>query len=86
MFADTIYFLCFVACLACAVLFLRSWLRLRLPLLFWSALTFTILSASNGILLVEKVFAADSALTGYRLLAAFLGATVLFYGLYREAR
>lgn len=86
MFADTIYFLCFVASSACAVLFLRSWLRLRLSLLFWSALTFTILSASNGILLVEKVFAADSALTGYRLLAAFLGATVLFYGLYREAR
>lgn len=86
MFADTVYFLCFVACSACAVLFLRAWLRLRLSLVFWSALTFAILSASNGLLLVEKVFATDAALTEFRLLAAFVGTSVLFYGLSREPR
>ena len=84
--SESVFLLCFGACSLCAVLFLRSWLRVRFPLLLWCALGFTFLAASNGLLLLDKVSVPDTDLSGYRLVAAFIGVGLLIYGLRREIR
>jgi hypothetical protein len=59
--AETVYVLCTLTCLACAVLLLRGYLRTRARLLLWSCLCFTALTVNNVLLFVDKVVFPERA-------------------------
>jgi hypothetical protein len=81
--AALIYSLCALTCLACVVLLFRSYRQTRGRLLFWSALCFVGLTASNILLVLDRlVFPND--LSAPRLAAAFIGLLLLLFGLIWE--
>lgn len=77
-----IYLLCALTALACFALLWRAWRANRASLLFWSALCFAGLTASNILLVIDKLVLPDSidlsALRGFVTLAALL---LLIFGL-----
>jgi hypothetical protein len=52
--AETVYVLCTLTSLACAVLLFRGYARTKARLLFWSGLCFVFLSLNNAFLFVDK--------------------------------
>ncbi len=84
--ALTVYLLCALASLACAVLLARGYRATRAPLLFWSALCFFILVATNSLLFLDLIIfpQIDLALlrSGFTL-AAF---GLFLYGLIFESQ
>lgn len=85
--AESVYVLCALTCLACAILLLRGYLRSRTRLLLWSALCFFFLTANNVLLFVDKVMFPDvNYLLGihfaiWRSLCALVGLLLLVFGL-----
>jgi hypothetical protein len=85
--AETVYVLCAVTSLACAVLLLRGYLRSRARLLLWSSLCFGFLFLNNVLLFVDKVVLPDQyALLGvpfavWRSAVALAGIGLLVIGL-----
>ena len=85
MIAATVYVLCALTALLCAVLLLQAWTRSRLPLLFWSGLCFVGLTASNTILVVDLLLLGpDISLLLWRNLSALAAVSLLVYGLVWE--
>ena len=82
--AAVIYSLCALTCLACAVLLFRSYRQARARLIFWSALCFIGLTASNILLVLDRLVLPNDLSTP-RLAAAFLGLLLLLFGLIWEA-
>ena len=82
--AALIYALCALTCVAAAVLLLRAWQRSRVTLLFWSGLCFIFLAASNGLLVLDRIFLPDTDLSTARFATAFIGLLLLVYGLIME--
>lgn len=77
-----IYFLCALTALACFALLWRGWRSNGAALLFWSALCFAGLSASNVLLVVDKlVLPADADLTPVRLVITLSAVLLLVFGL-----
>ena len=81
--AAVIYSLCALTCLACAVLLFRSYRQARARLIFWSALCFIGLTASNILLVLDRLVLPNDLSTP-RLAAAFLGLLLLLFGLIWE--
>jgi len=85
--AETVYVLCALTSLACAVLLLRGYVRARARLLFWSGLCFIFLFLNNVLLFVDKVVLPDVdevlgvAFVVWRSLAALAGLVLLVFGL-----
>lgn len=72
-----IYLMCALTAFACFALLWRAWRANRATLLFWSALCFAGLTASNVLLVVDKlVLPTEVDLTPLRL-AVTLGALLL---------
>ena len=85
MIAATVYVLCALTALLCAVLLLQAWTRSRLPLLFWSGLCFVGLTASNTILVVDLLLLGpEISLLFWRNLSALAALSLLVYGLVWE--
>lgn len=82
--AATIYTLCALTSLACAVLLLRAYSVSGMKLLFWSGMCFLGLTASNVLLVLDRIVYPDVDLYGARLLAALAGLLLLVYGLIWE--
>jgi hypothetical protein len=82
--AAVIYLLCALTCIACALLLFRAWATSRSSLLFWSALCFAGLTASNVILVLDRVVYPDVDLTTPRLAAALVGLLLMIFGLVWE--
>ena len=82
--AALIYTLCAVTCLLCAVLLLRGWRKTRAHLLFWSGLCFVGLTASNVLLVLDRLVFLDVDLTTPRLATALAGLLLLVFGLVWE--
>lgn len=84
--ALTVYLLCALASLVCAVLLARGYRASRAPLLFWGALCFFILVATNSLLFLDLIIfpQIDLALarSGFTL-AAF---AIFLYGLIFESQ
>jgi Family of unknown function (DUF5985) len=79
--AETIYVLCGLTSVACALLLLRGYQRTEVRLLFWSGLCFVGLALNNGLVLADLVAFPDIDFSLSRSLAA-LGATgLLVFGL-----
>jgi hypothetical protein len=81
MIAAIIYGLCGLTSLLCAGLLWRSYQRSRYRLLLWSALCFTGLTLSNGVLMLDKLIFPDIDLLPLRLASALVALLPLLYGL-----
>ena len=75
-----VYLLCLGASILCAGLLVRSYLRTRTSLLFWSALCFVFL-ALNSLAVVLDIFVIKAVdLTAWRQAASLAAVSVLLYG------
>ena len=82
--ALTVYVLCAVASLVCALLLARGYRATRMPLLFWGALCFFVLVATNSLLFIDLIIFPQLDFSVVRN-AATLGAfCLLLYGLIFE--
>jgi hypothetical protein len=85
--AETVYALCAVTSLACAVMLLRGYRRSRARLLLWSSLCFAFLFLNNALLFVDKVVVPDQELllgvpfAVWRSVVALTGVGLLVIGL-----
>ena len=82
--AAVIYSLCALTCLLCAVLLLRGWQKTRTHLLLWSGLCFVGLTASNVLLVLDRLVFLETDLTTPRLATALAGMLLLVFGLIWE--
>ena len=82
--AFTIYTLCALTSLACAVLLLASYRRTGHRLLFWSGWSFVAMTVNNLFLVFDKVIFPDVYLLPVRLVAALVSMLLLLYGLIYE--
>lgn len=82
--AAMIYLLCALTAMGCTWLLLRSYVRRRHRLLFWSGLCFAGLSVNNLILVVDRLVIPETDLSTWRLVAALLALLPLLYGLIWE--
>ena len=85
MIATAVYVLCAATALACAVLLGRSYVKTRLPLLFWSALSFVGLGIANVLLVVDLVIVTGVDLSLIRSLFTLSGLAILLYSLIWES-
>ena len=84
--ATTVYLLCALASIACAVLLARSWQRSRVRLLMWTALGFAGLSVNNILLFTDQVLVPERDLGIARDITGFAGIAILLFGLIWESR
>lgn len=75
-----VYILCFVTSIACAGLLGRTWRRSRVPMLFWSALCFALLSANNLFLILDMLVIHDLDLSPVRSFFSLGAVAVLLFG------
>lgn len=75
-----VYLLCFATSLLCVILLVRSYVRSRARLLFWSALCFVGLAANNLFLFVDLVMLPMVDLLPLRHLSTLAAIAVLVYG------
>jgi hypothetical protein len=75
-----VYLLCFATSLLCVILLVRSHVRSRARLLFWSALCFVGLAANNLFLFVDLVMLPMVDLLPLRHLSTLAAIAVLLYG------
>lgn len=85
MMLNAVFVLCALTSLACAVLLLRSYVRKRVRLLFWSGLCFAGLGLNNLLLIVDVHVVPTIDLSVWRSLPALVGIAALVYGLVWEA-
>ena len=83
--AATIYTLCTLTALLCAVMLLRAFGRSRYRLLLWSGLCFVGLTLNNLMLVLDKLAFPDIDLSVVRTVIALAAMIVLLYGLIWEA-
>lgn len=84
--AALVYSLGTLVTLVCAILLLRSYAKVRTPLLLWSGLCFAVLTLSNALLFVDLVILAnETSLYVARLATAAVGMLLLLYGLVFES-
>ena len=79
-----IYSLCALTALLCAILLLRAYARTRTRLLFWSGLCFVGLTASNIVLVLDRVVLPLVDLSTARLGVGLVALLLLIYGLVME--
>ena len=79
-----IYTLCALTSAACAFLLFRAYSQTQTSLTFWSGLCFTGLTASNVLLVVDRLILPEVDLYTWRLVAALAGLLVLVYTLVWE--
>jgi hypothetical protein len=79
--AGAVYILGVLTSLACAILLLRAYGRVRRRLLLWSGLCFAGLSVSNLLIFLDLVVFPDVDLYLARLTTAALAMLLLIYGL-----
>jgi len=80
-----IYGLCALTALLCAWLLLQSWRRSGYKLLLWSGLCFVGLTASNLLLIADKLIFSTVDLLPLRLATGMIALMLLIYGLIWDA-
>ena len=89
--AATVYILCALTSLACAVMLWRGFAQSRARFLMWSSLCFAGLAINNILLFVDKLVLPDvDSFAGisfpiWRSAAALIGLALLIYGLIWDA-
>lgn len=82
--AESVYVLCALTSLACAVLLLRGYAHKGTRLLLWSGLCFLALACENALLFLDLVVLPEMNLGIWRMLVPTLGMAALVYGLVWE--
>jgi len=80
-----IYGLCALTALLCAWLLLQSWRRSGYKLLLWSGLCFVGMTASNLLLIADKLVFKNVDLLPLRLATGLIAMMLLLYGLIWDA-
>jgi hypothetical protein len=75
-----VYLLCLGTSILCASLLVRSYLRTRSSLLFWSALCFVLLAVNSFIVVIDVLVLRNIDLTLWRHAASLAAVCVLLYG------
>jgi uncharacterized membrane protein len=84
---ETVYLLCAVTTVTCAVLLLRAYRRQRTRLLLWSSLCFVLLALNNTLVFVDLIVVpSEIDLSLWRSATALAGVGVLLFGLIWESR
>lgn len=83
--AVLVYIIGALTSLACAVLLLRAYARVRKRLLLWSGLCFAGLFVSNFLVFIDLVLLPDIDLYFWRLVTAAFAMALLLYGLVWES-
>lgn len=76
-----IYTLCTLTSLTCAWLLLRSYIRTKYRLLFWSGLCFVGLSLNNLLVVLDRIILPSIDLLLWRQVAGLVAVSLLVYGL-----
>ena len=84
--ALTVYLLCALASLVCALLLMRGYRATRMPLLFWSALCFFVLAVTNSLLFVDLGLFPQADLSIWRSGITLGAFSLLLYGLIFESQ
>ena len=80
-----VYILCALTSLGCTLLLIGRYRKSRVDLLFWSAIAFLLLTATNILLFVDLVLLPQSVdLSVYRNGVTLIAISVLLYGLIRN--
>jgi len=79
--AETVYALCAVTSILCAVLLLRGYRISRTRLLFWASLCFVCLAINNVLLFIDLIVVPDIDLASWRTGTALVGMCLLLHGL-----
>ncbi|MGZ8921637.1 MAG: DUF5985 family protein [Limisphaerales bacterium] len=80
-----VYILCALTSLGCTLLLIGRYRKTRVDLLFWSAVTFFLLTITNILLFVDLVIlGAGFDLSLFRNGSTLIGMMVLLYGLIRN--
>jgi hypothetical protein len=85
IWAASVYLLCFLASVACALLLVRAYDRYKSRLLLWSALCFVALSIDNLLLLLDALVFTEIDLRFYSAAVTFVGLCFLLYGFIWES-
>jgi hypothetical protein len=81
-----VYILCALTSLGCTLLLIGRYRKTRVDLLFWSALAFLLLTATNILLFIDLGLLGQSVdLSVYRNGATFIAVNILLYGLIRNS-
>lgn len=83
--AITIYSLCALTALICAILLFSGFRRSGYRLLLWSGLCFSGLTLNNGLLVIDKILLPDVDLSLFRTATAAVSMIVLLFGLIWDA-
>jgi hypothetical protein len=84
--AETVYALCAVTAIVCAVLLFRGYRLNRTRLLFWASLCFAGIALENVILFVDMIILPNVDLFWWRVSVGLASMLVLLYGLVWETR
>ena len=84
--ALAVYLLCALASLICALLLMRGYRASRMPLLFWGALCFFVVAATNSLLFIDMVIFPQIDLSTWRTGITLAAFTVFLYGLIFESQ
>lgn len=83
--APTVYALCALTAVLCAVLLYRAYRRQKAGLLFWSVVCFCALAINNIVLFVDLVIVPDVDLRALRGVVAIAGMGSLLVAFIRES-
>lgn len=84
--AESVYVLCALTSIVCAVLLLRGYRASRTRLLFWSSVSFAGLALHNVLLALDLIVLSDTNLFFWRTGVALISMLILLYGLVWESR
>ncbi|HET7530370.1 MAG TPA: DUF5985 family protein [Mycobacteriales bacterium] len=84
--AATVYLLCAVTSVVCAVLLVRSWFASPVRLLMWVALGFIGLAVNNVVLFTDRVLTPGTDLHVIRDVSGLAAVAILLFGLIWESR
>ena len=78
---ETVYILCMLTCMVCALLLGIGYWRTRAALLFWSSLCFVGLTINNLLLFLDLIVLPTVDLGSYREWTALVSMALLVFGL-----
>ena len=82
--AGIIYSLCALTAFLCTCMLLKAYRRSRYDLLLWGGLCFAGLTASNALLVVDKLMLPEVDLSLWRYMLSLISVLILLYGLIWE--
>ncbi|MBC7836103.1 MAG: hypothetical protein H7Y88_13540 [Phycisphaerales bacterium] len=82
--AETVYILCALTSVLCALLLGRKYAQTRTPLLLYASLCFGALAVNNTLVVVDAMVLKDVDLRLWRTGSALAGLLLMLYGLIWE--